>query len=266
MAKTGKNGLLDSRATMSQGFTLIELLVVIAIIAILAAMLLPALAKAKSKAQQARCLSNQRNWGMALQMYRDDNSDCLPFFAEAFDTQDTDPYVFEFLAPYVAKASTSQADSTVQKTELRKCPGGSYGAPPHKKSWNATNWNCWIGVNYGSRTVPASAPFYYRFERTTGVYLPALRGSSVSKPADALVFMDVEGYYLFSPKFVPFTMDADGDGVLDSGSSYPPYNHARPTVHNMGANVTLLDGHAERVAFQKIWQPKPYHSFFDLND
>lgn len=61
-----------------QGFTLIELLVVIAIIAILAAMILPALAHAKQKGKQAACVNNSRQQALAVFMYADDNGDTLP--------------------------------------------------------------------------------------------------------------------------------------------------------------------------------------------
>lgn len=91
------------------GFTLIELLVVIAIIAVLAALLLPALASAKRRARSMQCLSNLRQVGIAVRMYADDNEGNLPI-APGFRESQTNapsemPAIQEVLATHVSAVS-----------------------------------------------------------------------------------------------------------------------------------------------------------------
>ena len=118
--------------TKQTSFTLIELLVVIAIIAILAAMLLPALSKAREKARSTHCINNLKQIGLAQNLYSSDNNDWLavPFAISSFNFRDykytpddehAHYYIPNLIAPYL-EGSTKKISKTGGNSTFFKCP------------------------------------------------------------------------------------------------------------------------------------------------
>ena len=135
------------------GFTLIELLVVIAIIAILAALLLPGLSKAKKKGQQVACVSNQRQIGIALALYTGDSAETLPLLAD-WNSLGGQDGTYDFFV-----AATNRALYTYQGNgQIFQCPsdhGDSFvvhPTPPGATCWSVFGNSYlveWAGDGFG---------------------------------------------------------------------------------------------------------------------
>jgi len=137
MKRPRGNSASKPSCASSIAFTLIELLVVIAIIAILAAMLLPVLARAKSKAHTIQCMSNQKQVGIALRLYTDEHQDVMPRILNwpALGGQDG---AYDFFI-----AATNRALYRYQgNTQIFRCPADKGDAAV----WHPTppDRNCWL--------------------------------------------------------------------------------------------------------------------------
>ena len=253
----------------SSGFTLIELLVVIAIIAILAAVLLPVLSRAEERGRQAVCLSNMRQWGLADNLYTDDNNGVFPFprYQNSYSSgaqQDnptwqtistfhygTTPAVgddvwFNALPSYVSAMPLWQIAYTpslfTNFKSIFYCPTAvAQGVVP------PDNEQVPSGDAYGMN--PTQRPLfgyamnskYLAYEQIDNAQDTILKVSMIRHPSNFVLFSDVRNRSSEAPFYCS---SAPGSGnwiVLATPHGYTTRFSSR---HNGGGQITFGDGHA----------------------
>ena len=225
------------------GFTLIELLVVIAIIAIVAALLLPALTRAKAKGQGVHCLNNLRQLDLGWLMYAHDNRDVLPgdhWQDEASHVPNDNNWVTGWLSPEGESPNNTDNTNTVFLLDSTYSQIGPYvrAAPVYKcvadQSMAVINgqrlprvrsmsMNCWMGPNSPAWNADATPP-YHVFAKLTDILRPG--------PSDAIVFLDERS-------------DSIDDGYFAIDMMAAQLPNLPAGYHNSASGITFADGHAE---------------------
>jgi len=229
------------------GFTLIELLVVIAIIALLAALLLPALASAKEKAHRIGCTSNFRQWGMAMIMYLDENRQVFPLPKIANGTPGA-PGDYNEDAPRWTDLLAFHAAGTGESVWYNQLPQYVSSKPLWQIASDPTNFVTTPNI-YNCPTAAALPPDFdpnvrivfncgMNYKGNTGLttgYGTNFQATMVKNPSAFVVFTDVRGHMTESPY--------NGlNPAAHVGSSHC-WLLQMGSRHNAGVNISFGDGH-----------------------
>ncbi len=240
------NGRGKDRLDRLAGFTLIELLVVIAIIAILAALLLPALGRAKLKAQGVQCMNNHRQLSLAWRMYTEDSRDFL-LYASTKPVGTPDPYVWCNGRMDFNPGNPSNWDPTVdimkspmwpycgKSLAIWKCPADKSAVVitgQRKPRVRSMAMNAYMGGFSGQSYNSGSMPNYRIFVKFSDLNVPG--------PSTIFLFLDERedaiNWGNFLTSMTGYSPRAAGSyALLDLPASY----------HGNSGGFSFADGHSE---------------------